>query len=75
MKIRNFIHKGLGMLYFEDRAKGVPPDSVAKIRKMLAYLEDIRDPDELRDLPLGKSTRWPATEKASGAWLLLGIGG
>ena len=38
------------MLYFEDRAKGVPPDSVDKLRKILAYLEDIRDPDELRDL-------------------------
>jgi toxin HigB-1 len=38
------------MLYSEDRVKGVPPDSVDKLRKMLAYLDDIQNPDQLRTL-------------------------
>jgi proteic killer suppression protein len=46
--IRSFSHKGLKRLYEEDDAKGVPPDTVDKLRKILAYLEDITSPDELR---------------------------
>lgn len=55
MKIRSFSHKGLQRLYREDSAKGVPPDTVAKLRKMLAYLDNIEDPEELRAL-----TGWKA---------------
>ena len=54
MKIRNFAHKGLKRLYAEDSAKGVPPDTVAKLRKMLAFLDDMQDPEELRALPAWK---------------------
>lgn len=50
MKIRNFAHKGLKTLYAEDIAKGVPPNTVAKLRKMLAFLDDMQDPEELRSL-------------------------
>jgi proteic killer suppression protein len=50
VKIRNFAHKGLKWLYEEDIVKGVPPDAVAKLRKMLAYLDDMQDPEELRAL-------------------------
>ena len=32
----------------EDSEKGVPPDSVDKLRKMLAYLDDMDDRQELR---------------------------
>lgn len=51
MKIRNFIHKGLKKLYADDTAKGVPSDTVNKLRKMLAFLDDMEDPEELRMLP------------------------
>ena len=54
MKIRNFVHKGLKRLYAEDSAKGVSPDTVGKLRKMLAFLDDMQDPDELRSLPAWK---------------------
>lgn len=54
MKIRNFIHKGLKRLYVDDVAKGVPPDSVGKLRKMLAFLDEIGGPEELRALPSWK---------------------
>jgi proteic killer suppression protein len=55
VKIRNFVHKGLKRLYEEDKAKGVPPDTVDKLRKMPAYLDDIDSPEELRAL-----TAWNA---------------
>ena len=51
MKIRSFAHKGLKRLYAEDSSKGVPPDTADKLRKMLAFLDDMQDPEELRALP------------------------
>jgi proteic killer suppression protein len=54
VKIRNFAHKGLKLLYAEDVAKGVPPDTTGKLRKMLAFLDDMQDPEELRSLPTWK---------------------
>jgi len=54
MNIRNFAHKGLKRLYAEDSAKGVPPDAVDKLRKMLAFLDDMQDLEELRSLPAWK---------------------
>ena len=54
MKIRNFAHKGLKKLYEEDSARGVPPEAVDKLRKMLAFLDGMGDPEELRSLPIWK---------------------
>jgi proteic killer suppression protein len=54
VKIRSFVHKGLKTLYADDIAKGVPPDTVDKLRKMLAFLDDMQDPEELRSLPVWK---------------------
>ena len=68
MKIRNFIHKGLKRLYAEDRVEGVPPDTVDKLRKRLAYLDDMENPDELRAL-----TAWKVhtlTGDRKGSWSL-----
>jgi len=48
VRIRNFAHKGLKRLYEEDKAKGVPPDTADKLRKMLTYLDDMESPEELR---------------------------
>jgi toxin HigB-1 len=50
VKIRNFVHKGLKNLYTENNAKGVAPDSVDKLRKMLAFLDDMTHTEELRAL-------------------------
>lgn len=68
MKIRNFVHKGLKRLYSESSAKGVPADTVDKLRKMLAYLDDLESPEELRAL-----TSWKAhvlTGDRKGTWSL-----
>ena len=68
MKIRNFAHKALKRLYEDDKTKGVPPDIVDKLRKMLAYLDDMENPEELRAL-----TAWKAhtlTGDRKGVWSL-----
>jgi proteic killer suppression protein len=54
VKIRNFAHKGLQRFYTEDSAKGVPPDTVDKLRKMFVYLDNMEDPEELRTLTVWK---------------------
>jgi toxin HigB-1 len=69
MKIRNFAHKGLKRLYVDGSAKGVPPDTVDKLRKMFAYLDDVNDPDELRALTLWKVHTLSGDRK--GTWSLI----
>ena len=68
MKIRNFAHKGLKRLYEEDSTKGVPPDTVDKLRKMLTFLDDMADPEELRALPTWKAHTLTGDRK--GTWSL-----
>jgi proteic killer suppression protein len=68
VKIRNFAHKGLKRLYSEDSAKGVPPDTVDKLRKMLAYLDDMENPEELWALPSWKAHMLTGDRK--GTWSL-----
>ena len=50
MWIRGFSHKGLKRLYFEDDSRGLPAASVDKLRKILAFLQDMRDPKELHSI-------------------------
>ena len=68
MKIRNFVHKGLKKLYADDATKGVPPDTVDKLRKMLTFLDDMGDAEELRMLPSWKAHT--LTGSCKGAWSL-----
>ena len=68
MKIRTFAHKGLRRLYVEDSVKALPPDTVDKLRKMLAYLDDMEDPEELRTLTTWKSHTLTGDRK--GTWSL-----
>jgi toxin HigB-1 len=68
VRIRNFIHKGLKRFYADDATKSVPPDTVDKLRKMLAFLDDMEDPEELRMLPSWKAHTLTGDRK--GAWSL-----
>ena len=68
VRIRNFVHKGLRRLYQHDSAKGVPPETVDKLRKMLAYLDDMGDPEELRALTAWKEHMLTGDRK--GTWSL-----
>jgi len=68
VKIRNFSHKGLRRLYAEDSARGVPPDSADKLRKILAFLDDMQEPEELRALATWKAHILSGDRK--GTWSL-----
>jgi proteic killer suppression protein len=68
VKIRNFTHKGLKRLYTEDSARGVPPESADKLRKMLAFLDEMEDAEELRSLPAWKVHTLTGDRK--GTWSL-----
>ncbi len=68
MKIRNFAHKGLKVLYTEDSAKGVPADIADKLRKILAYLDNMEDAEELRALSSWKVHM--LTGDRAGTWSL-----
>jgi proteic killer suppression protein len=59
---------GLKRLYSEDSLKGVPPDTVDKLRKMFAFLDNMVDAEELRAL-----TAWKVhtlTGDRKGTWSL-----
>ncbi len=68
MKIRNFTHKGLKRLYTDGNLKGVPPDTVDKLRKMLGFLDAIQDPEELRAVTVWKVHTMTGDRK--GTWSL-----
>jgi toxin HigB-1 len=68
MIIRSFAHKGLKRLYAENSAKGVPPDTVDKLRKMFAFLDAMQESDELRALTVWKVHTLTGDRK--GTWSL-----
>ena len=68
MRIRSFVHKGLKALYVDDITSGVPPGTVDKLRKMLAFLDDMQGPEELRSLPAWKAHTLTGDRK--GIWSL-----
>ena len=68
MEIRNFLHKGLRRLYEKDDSRGLPPSSVDKIRKMIAFLEAMKDASELYKVPVWKAHILAGAR--NGAWSL-----
>jgi proteic killer suppression protein len=68
VRIKSFAHKGLKRLYEEDSTRGVPPDTVEKLRKILAYLDNIENPEELRMLAAWKAHTLTGDRK--GTWSL-----
>ena len=68
MHVRNFLHKGLQRLYQDESSKGVPPESVDKLRKMLAYLDNMEAAEELRALASWKAHLLTGDRK--GTWSL-----
>ena len=68
MKIQSFAHKGLRRLYAEDSVRGVPPDAAGKLCKMLAFLDNMQEPEELHSLPAWKAHTLTGDRK--GTWIL-----
>lgn len=55
MKIRSFTHKPLRRLYAEGVTQGLPSEAVDKLRKMLAFLQDVQDVETLHAFPAWKA--------------------
>ncbi len=68
MRIGRIAHKGLRALYEDDSIKAVPAGTADKLRKMLAFLESMNDPDELKALPVWKAHELTGDRK--GSWSL-----
>ena len=68
MKIRNVKHKGLRRLLEDDRAAGLPGPLVDKIRKILAFLQDMESARELQTIPSWKAHQLTGDRK--GTWSL-----
>jgi proteic killer suppression protein len=68
VKIRNFIHKGLRQFYEDDSARGLPAGTMDKLRKMLAFLEEMESIEEVRSLPVWKAHVLTGDRK--GTWSL-----
>jgi proteic killer suppression protein len=68
MRVRSIAHRGLRRLYEDNSSKGVSAASVDKLRKMLAFLDALADPEELRSLPLWKAHVLTGDRK--GTWSL-----
>ena len=68
MTVRSIAHKGLRRLYEDNSSKGLSADTVDKLRKMLAFLDAMQDPEELRALPTWKAHILTGDRK--GTWSL-----
>ena len=68
MRVRGFRHKGLRLLFEEDVARGLPSEAVDKLRKMLAFLQDVSAASEVRDVPVWKAHQ--LTGDRRGTWSL-----
>jgi toxin HigB-1 len=68
MRIKNVLHKGLRLLIEEDDPSGVPADASEKLRRMVAFLQDMESENQLRQVP-----SWRAhvlTGNRKGTWSL-----
>jgi proteic killer suppression protein len=68
VKIRSFVHKGLKKLYEDDETKGIAAATADKLRKMLLFLDEMEDLEELLALPTWKAHKLSGDRK--GTWSL-----
>lgn len=68
MKIRNVIHKGLRRFIENDDESGIQPVVVAKVRRMVTFLQDMEREEELRTVPSWKAHMLTGNRK--GTWSL-----
>ena len=68
MRVRSIAHRGLRRLYEDNSSKGLSADTVDKLRKMLAFLDAMQGPEQLRALPTWKAHMLTGDRK--GTWSL-----
>lgn len=68
MKIRNVIHKGLRRFIKDDDASGLQPAVVVKVQRIVSFLQDMEQEEELRTVPSWKAHKLTGDRK--GTWSL-----
>ena len=68
MRIGSVKHRGLRRLFEDDDASGLQAATVDKVRKILAFLQDMQHEDELYVIPTWKAHR--LTGDRRGTWSL-----
>lgn len=68
MKIKSVVHRGLRKFIESDDASGLPPDVLAKIRRMVSFLQDMEKENELHTIPNWKAHTLTGSRK--GTWSL-----
>lgn len=68
MRIRNVLHKGLRRLIEDDDASGISPEFADKVRRMAAFLQDMENEGQLRQVPVWKAHVLTGSRK--GTWSL-----
>lgn len=68
MKIRNVTHKGLRRFIADDDASGLQPAVLAKVARMVSFLQDMEREHELRTIPSWKAHQ--LTSERKGVWSL-----
>ncbi len=68
MKIRNVIHKGLRRFIENDDASGLQPAVVVKVQRIVSFLQDMEQEDELRTVQSWKAHMLTGDRK--GTWSL-----
>ena len=68
MRIRNIIHKGLRRLIEDDDRSGVQADLVDKLRRMIAFLQDMEDESQLMQVASWKAHQLKGNRQ--GTWSL-----
>jgi toxin HigB-1 len=68
MKIRNVIHKGLRRFIEDDDASGLQPAVVTKLQRIVSFLQDMEQEEELRTVQSWKAHILTGDRK--GTWSL-----
>ena len=68
MRIKNVAHKGLRRLIEHDVRAGIQPDLVDKLRRMIQFLQDMQNEQELTQVPSWKAHLMTGNRR--GTWSL-----
>jgi toxin HigB-1 len=68
MKVRNVIHKGLRRFIEDDDASGLQPAVVTKVQRIVSFLQDMEQEEELRTVQSWKAHMLTGDRK--GTWSL-----
>ena len=68
MRIRNVVHKGLRRLIENNDRSGIQSELADKILRIVLFLQDMQDENELRQVPVWKAHLLTGNRK--GTWSL-----